>query len=187
MNVVNGIWCGCAVWVDLNNNSSFEDAENLHYEYVGGDPSYIYDFTIPIPANTPTGSYRLRVIAAWGSDGFLNTNTNGYGPCGDFQYGNFDDFTLNVMGSTGIAQAGDPTGVAVTVGPNPTDGLVTLTTQGDVDRIKVLTTDGRAVQDHGLTTRAEKVQVDLSALPNGVYLLQCISGTGSRTLQVMKQ
>ena len=106
--MVAGVWCGAAVWVDFDNSYSFEDTENLYYIYVGGDPSYTYDFTIPVPAGTPTGSYRLRVVTPWGSDGFLSSNTNGYGPCGDYQYGNFIDFTLNVIGATGIDQLNTP-------------------------------------------------------------------------------
>ena len=129
MTVINGNWCGCAVWVDLDNSSSFEDSENLYFSYVGGDPSYTYDFPITIPASTPTGSYRMRVIAPWGSDGFLSTNTNGYGPCGAFQYGNFDDLTLNVIGTTGIADA--PNNAPLSVGPNPTSGEVALNVRND--------------------------------------------------------
>ena len=68
MLVTNGHWCGCAVWVDLNNNQAFEANENLFYNYTGGDPSFDYNFDITLPAGTPVGSYRMRVVAGWGSD-----------------------------------------------------------------------------------------------------------------------
>lgn len=186
MNVVSGTWTGCAVWVDFDNSGSFEESENLYYIYAGGDPSYTYDFVIAIPESTPTGNYRIRVIAPWGSDGFLSSNTNGYGPCGDYQYGNFQDFTLSVIGSTGIAtNAANST--SLTTSPNPTDGLLTLTNAGaPLERVSVYSTDGRLVQQQGFTAASEKVQVDLGALASGVYTLQCSSGNATSTVRVVK-
>ena len=70
MRVLNGTWCGCAVWVDWNQSNSFEDSENMYFIYVGGSPSYEYQFGITIPLATATGAYRMRIISPWGSDGF---------------------------------------------------------------------------------------------------------------------
>jgi hypothetical protein len=186
MTVVSGNWTGCAVWVDLNNDLTFQDSENLFYSYVGGDPSYTYSFSITIPAGTLTGSYRMRVIAPWGSDGFLDTNVNGYGPCGSFQYGNFDDFTLNVSGSSSIAEA-VPTDLVAT--PNPTSGSLIL--QGDpngsVLRVVVRGVDGRTMGVHVRGARIDPLEVDLTALPEGAYTLECVSRSALRTVRVIKQ
>ncbi len=189
MTVVNGTWTGCAVWVDLNNDYTFQDSENLHYEYVGGSPSYTYNFDITVPANTPTGAYRMRVIAPWGSDGFLNTNTNGYGPCGAYQYGNFNDFTLNVSGSTAIAEPNIGAMAPVLLSANPTNGLVVLQANAaaPLQRVIVRSVDGRVVQDRVYTTNMGRVQLDLSAVADGAYVLQCTSGAGISSLRVVKE
>ncbi|MFM7729410.1 MAG: GEVED domain-containing protein, partial [Flavobacteriales bacterium] len=81
MTVSNGAWCGTGVWVDFNSDFAFDDTENLYHSY---QPSSLqtYNFNITIPANTPSGSYRMRVVAGWGTDCFDNTSTNGYGACG---------------------------------------------------------------------------------------------------------
>ena len=186
MTVVSGAWTGCAVWVDLNNDFTFQDTENLYYAYVGGSPSYTYSFNITVPANTPTGTYRMRVIAPWGSDGFLDTNTNGYGPCGIFQYGNFDDFTLNVSGTTGV---GELTSASLLASPNPTTGTVWLGSDGKspVQHIVVRAVDGRMVQDLSISASHGRVQLDLSALPDGMYMLECMSSATSHTVRVIKQ
>lgn len=187
MTVISGNWCGCAVWVDLDNSSSFEDSENLYYSYVGGDPSYTYDFPITIPANTPSGSYRMRVIAPWGSDGFLSTNTNGFGACGSFQYGNFDDFTLNVIGSTGIAD--HATNAPLSLGPNPTSGDVTLSVGNDfpLDHIVITSVDGRVVIDRAFNGLAGAVRMDLKTLPSGAYTVQGISANGRYATRLVKE
>lgn len=187
MTVTSGNWTGCAVWVDLDNSGSFEDSENLYYSYVGGSPSYTYNFSITIPANTPAGNYRMRVIAPWGSDGFLSTNTNGYGPCGNFQYGNFNDFTLAVLGgTTGITERTSDD--ALTAGPNPCTDMLTvqLPTDGSLQRIVLLGPDGRVVRNVVPSGGSPSTQIDLADLPAGLYVAQGIGTDMTRTMRVVK-
>src|SRR5688572_12967985 len=33
LTVDNGSWCGCAVWIDLNNDQVFDASENMFYDY----------------------------------------------------------------------------------------------------------------------------------------------------------
>ncbi len=105
MSVTSGVWCGATVWIDFNNDEVFDSLENLFHSYVGADPSYTYDFYITIPPGTPAGSYRMRVIGAWGSDGYTVGGGNGWGGCGSFQYGNFDDFTIHIAGGGCVVAA----------------------------------------------------------------------------------
>lgn len=177
MTVVNGAWCGCAVWVDLDNSSSFEDNENLYYIYVGGSPSYTYDFSIAIPSGMPTGSYRMRVISPWGSDGFLSTNTNGFGPCGSYQYGNFVDLTLDVAGSNGLADGAMP--YDLTLAPNPTTGDVVVSTGGAAEQITVRDTQGRLVLQQRV--QGDRMTLDTRSWDSGLYLVQVTGPAGGAT------
>lgn len=188
MSVESGVWCGAAVWVDFDQSMTFEDSENLYYSYVGNDPSHVYSFMIDIPANTPAGSYRMRVISPWGSDGFLDTNTNGYGPCGNYQYGNFTDLTLVVDVNTGIDGAqGMP---MFSARPNPTTGDLTLDLRDPAQEIRHITvrsSDGRAVQQVAIDRGRDMVQLDLGGLDSGIYHIECISLGGSKMVKVMKE
>lgn len=186
MSVTSGNWTGCAVWVDLDNNGDFSEAENMHYEYVGGDPGYTYDFTITIPASTPTSQYRMRVIAGWGSDGFLSTNTNGYGPCGEYQYGNYNDFTLNVIGTVGIALI-DELGSELMAWPNPVIDVVTLNTSSHdrIEQIDIWSSDGKLMRRF-TSTSIGQMTLDLSDLTAGVYHLGCITEHGTRLVRILK-
>lgn len=168
ITVVNGNWCGCAVWVDLDNSASFEDSENLYYIYTGGSPSYTYDFSVSIPSGTPTGSYRMRIISPWGSDGFSSSSTNGFGPCGAYQYGSFNDFTLNVVGSNGVGEVATRT--AVSLSPNPASDVVTITSGTAMEQVTVLDAQGRVVEQHRVTRDRTTLQTD--AWMSGVYLVQ---------------
>jgi hypothetical protein len=108
MTVTNGVYCGCSVWVDLNSDGDFDDLDENLYSLYTANATNTYNFNITIPAATPNGLYRMRVIASWGADG-VTVGANGYGACGAYQYGNYDDFTLNVGG---VAPCAAPTGLA---------------------------------------------------------------------------
>lgn len=183
MTVTSGNWTGCAVWVDLDNNGAFEDTENLYYSYVGGSPSYTYSFSITLPANTPAGNYRMRVIAPWGSDGFLDTNTNGYGPCGAFQYGNFNDFTVVVSGTNAIGPVtSGRTGLSVF--PNPcTDRITIEWPEEEPGPLALIGPDGRAITLLPGLNGAPLRTFDVSGLAAGTY---AITGTG-RSVRFTKQ
>jgi len=73
------------VWVDWNNNYSF-DATELEYT---GTSSAIQSFTLTVPAGTPNGDYRMRVRGSYGPPAVLS-------PCGQVTYGSTVDFTLRV-------------------------------------------------------------------------------------------
>lgn len=184
MTVVSGNWTGCAVWVDLNNDQSFEDAENLYYSYVGGDPNYTYSFDITLPPGTPDGNYRMRVIAPWGSDGFTEGSANGYGACGDFQYGNFDDLTLTVGTGTGM-QGADASPLRIR--PNPATDHVSITRPAGmpVQRIIVTGADGRMVLDLSVATTAGPIDMDLTGLAAGTYAITGISGSAAWTTRLV--
>ena len=181
MTVETGVWCGCAVWVDLDNSSSFEDSENLYFAYVGADPSYAYNFSISVPGGTPTGAYRMRVVAPWGSDGFLDTNTNGYGPCGSYQYGNFNDFTLNVVGSNGLAEVTAHAGFAVA--PNPASNMTQITASPSIDQLTVRDAQGRVVEQHFV--QGDRFMLDAHALSSGVYMVQVSNARGTATQRLV--
>jgi hypothetical protein len=74
------------VWVDWNNNMSFNDPG----ETILATPGYVTNgtATIVIPGTQAPGNYRVRT-----STSFIGANTS----CGPAAWGNFVDFTLNVI------------------------------------------------------------------------------------------
>ncbi len=95
---------GYSVWVDWNNDLDFDDTgENIINTGYLSSPASIG--TITIPNGTPAGNYRMRIRNAYLS--------NPAPSCGDFQYGETEDYTLNCLGS--LPCAGGPTNIIANV------------------------------------------------------------------------
>ncbi len=103
----NGGSHGFSIWVDLNNNGTFETAERL---YNAATTEIGHTGTITIPGTTIAGDYRMRIRAWWNN---LNPD-----PCTSIGFGEAEDYRLTVIALTPCS--GTPNGGAVTV--NPTSG-----------------------------------------------------------------
>ena len=81
---------GVGIWVDWNGNGSFNDPG----EQVYNSGSYVSaaNGTITIPAGTPIGNYRMRVVG-----NYLSTNPTPCGDLGSASYGEAEDYTVSVM------------------------------------------------------------------------------------------
>jgi hypothetical protein len=187
MTVVSGNWTGVAVYVDFNNDQDFDSTEALYHLYTGGAPDYTYTFNITIPANVPTGAYRMRVIAPWGSDGYTVGSGNGWGGCGtNYQYGNFDDFTLNVIGATGISNpvANVAPFISAYLNASQTELTVNAKNFNGAATIQVADITGKVIQT--LPVRKERDVIDVSALSTGIYILHYADGVHSQSIRFVK-
>lgn len=81
---------GMGIWIDWNNDLDFDDpGEQV---YLSGSYVNPGTGTITIPAGTPVGDYRMRVVANWLSSSPI--------PCGDLgngSYGEAEDYTFSVI------------------------------------------------------------------------------------------
>lgn len=77
---------GFNMWIDYNGNMEFEESEKV---YASAGYSTSEQGTITVPAGTPNGNYRIRIVNDW-----LNTNP---AACGASAYGEAEDYTLMVV------------------------------------------------------------------------------------------
>jgi hypothetical protein len=183
MTVTNGSWCGVGVWIDFDNDMVFADQEVQYYAYIA-QASQTYNFNISVPSTVPNGTYRMRVIAGWGTDCYSSTSSNGYGPCGSYQYGNFDDFTVKIVSTqTGVDEFENQ---KITLGPNPVENNAIVKVPANRLPLKYSIVDitGKLVKD-GIFS-AENNSVDLSSLLKGVYFIDFNSNSAEQ-LKFFKQ
>jgi len=74
------------LWIDFDYDGEFEDSERLITDFNLVNVNQLYSVNIDIPADAPIGERRLRIRANW-----QNSSTN---PCGDFSYGETEDYTV---------------------------------------------------------------------------------------------
>ena len=186
MSVTNGDWCGCGVWIDFNNDLAFDTTENLFHLYTANQTNN-YNFNISIPGSVPTGIYRMRIIAGWGTDCYT-VSSNGYGPCGSYQYGNFDDFTVSITSLSTGTDLHQANSTLIEASPNPVSDLLTISVphfKSTNARIWLTDITGRLI--HNVSVKETKRVLDFSNLRGGIYLLNYIDGDNSQVLKIVKQ
>ena len=180
MTVLNGAWCGVGVWIDYDLNGDFDSTENLYHQYTAGDPQ-TYSFLIMVPNTVADGQYRMRVIAGWGTDCY-SVSANGYGACGVYEYGNFDDFTVNITSNVGINEDKIK---EFSLYPNPANSNIKLNFSAEFigENYSVIDPLGKTI----LTGKVNGVDllVEIGNLQEGIYLF-CIGEKSHKTFQVVK-
>ncbi|CAN5548176.1 hypothetical protein BH11BAC5_BH11BAC5_51170 [soil metagenome] len=176
------------VYVDLNNDGDFFDAGETVSSFVSlaGE---ISTQNIIIPT-TLTGPHRMRIKMSYYLYG-------AGGPCGTFNYGEVEDYTLNITSAPAAARTADNLSLTsvkeiagsqlkFTVYPNPAADYLTVSYPGDqVKGLKIFDIGGRMMIEQANFSGSKKL--DISQLKKGVYLLQLTTKTGNNTQKFFKE
>ncbi len=176
------------VYVDLNNDGDFFDAgENVSYfATVAGE---ISTQNIIIP-NASLGNHRMRIKMAYYLYG-------AGGPCGTFNYGEVEDYTLNVTGgsaSPNVAAVNTPKNISeekittgqLTLYPNPAIDILNVNYPGgEASDLQVFDMAGRIVLEQNEFAGNKKLNI--SQLNKGMYILSLKSKTGIKTQKFIKE
>ncbi|WP_309872651.1 GEVED domain-containing protein [Chryseobacterium sediminis] len=168
-----GPTCGIAVWVDWNNNLTFEASERMFVTN-----TYITNAsgTITVPAGTPLGTYRMRVVTDYNSTAPSN-------PCGAISRGEFIDFTFEVATSLSTAETSVKK-KEVNVYPNPFKDVLHVADIKDVKSVTVTDVAGRVVK----TIDNPTSELQLGELNTGLYLVTMNFKNGSKsTVKAIKK
>lgn len=161
------------VWVDVNQNGTFEPEELLYDQ--GTATQANATGTITIPTGATLGNTRLRVQLAYQGSG----QTTLPAVCGDFTWGEVEDYCLEITEgvdpNAGIDALTDGT---VSVYPNPTNKEVNFViTSPSVQTITIIDLVGKVIETK--TVNGELTQFNLSDYSNGTYFYRLIDANGS--------
>lgn len=168
-----GPTCGIAVWVDWNNNLTFEASERMFVTN-----TYITNAsgTITVPAGTPVGNYRMRVVTDYNSTAPSN-------PCTAISRGEFIDFTFEVATSLSTSETAVKK-KEISVYPNPFKDVLYISDMKDVKSVTVTDVAGRVVKT--IDNPAKELQ--LGELSSGLYLVTMNFKDGSKsTIKAIKK
>ncbi|MEO8770888.1 MAG: GEVED domain-containing protein [Ferruginibacter sp.] len=174
------------VWIDWNHDGDFNDAGELVFAPAGASTG-TRNGSVSVPCNALSGTTRMRVEMRY------DCNPS---PCGTFTYGEVEDYTINVSGSTGRgidSEIADDIILTTTfnVYPNPASNeLIIQRTSNDnstiVDanaQLQIADANGKVVTQARLTKSTEVINV--SRLSNGIYFVKIISDNGIITKRIM--
>ena len=151
------------VWIDLNQDGDFDDAgERVLVTTAKKSP---WTGSIAIPATAKIGQTRMRVRLQDTSSGPNAT------PCGTSDYGQVEDYTLNV----GQLAVSDVKKNSVNVYPNPAKDIINISNVSSKAQFEIYSVGGQLV-NQGITDG----KVNVSKLTKGVYILS-VESNGEKT------
>ncbi|CAI8731814.1 GEVED domain-containing protein [Chryseobacterium sp. IT-36CA2] len=168
-----GPTCGIAVWVDWNNNLTFEASEKMFVT-----SGYITNTsgTITAPAGTPIGNYRMRVVTDYNSTAPSNA-------CAAISRGEFIDFIFEVATSLSTSETSLKK-KEISVYPNPFKDVLHIADIKDVKSVTVTDVAGRVVK----TIDNPTTELQLAELNAGLYLVTMNFKDGSKsTVKAIKK
>ena len=85
---------GVAVWIDFNQNGTFDPSELTIHGYAASNPA-TYSGTITVPAGAATGTTVMRVRCLYAGDPSISL-----GPCASTTYGETEDYNITIVNPT---------------------------------------------------------------------------------------
>jgi bacillolysin len=172
------------VFIDYNQDGDFGDSGET---IVSGSSSSsgTLSATFTVPSTAKTGKTRMRLIM---SDNSATTS------CGSYSYGETEDYSLNITGSTAVAAAANlaaSTTPAISgdarleLYPNPATDHIQLSLTSGASLTSVIVVDARGAKV--ATARYESGQLDVSNLSSGLYTLLVSDGAHSFSQHFVKQ
>lgn len=170
------------IWLDLNQDGDFLDAGEAVFAANGVTSAVGGSFNLPL--NLPSGTISMRVSMRYGSEPL---------PCGNFPYGEVEDYSLTIVQNVGKATAGSDTqsGIKIEtkpksashlqadarVYPNPSNGEATLDYVSPNDgtlNLVLLDAAGQVVMQTNVpvATGTNKIPLAMKHVARGSYMLR---------------
>lgn len=168
---------GWSVWIDFDHDSDFNDpGEQV---FVASNIKTAVSKNITIPASALTGTTRMRVSMKRSALPL---------PCEIFAYGEVEDYTINISAALAAdlsiksAKIENPVtdqSLDFKLFPNPVDQILNLTVEEVYEQAQysIFNIQGVLICKKPLNSR--QIQIDVSNLTTGIYLVKVENGTQS--------
>jgi len=97
----------------------------------------------------------------------------------------FTRYLVTVMAARGVNSEEVTVNPTVTVFPNPSNGIITVTANEAITKVFVADLSGKLITE--VTANDTKVEVDLSAYAPGAYVLRIATASGVQMVKVVKE
>jgi Zn-dependent metalloprotease len=177
------------VYIDFNRNGIYESGERVFGAALISNAG-TFNFSFSIPTTATPGIAGMRVV--------MRKNTDGApGPCLTGFIGEAEDYLVNLTSTPLQEFDNNPVTIAaiqtpaatVVVAPNPSTGKFNVSFNSGFSPIQyyILTSSGLAVKSAKVVS-AKTLQLDITAMPAGLYLLRLIDLNGrEKLLKLVKE
>lgn len=168
------------VWIDFNNDGDFRDSKELVFD-AGQKSTTAVTGTLAIPSTVEAGTFRMRVAMRY------NTAP---GACVSFDYGEVEDYTVNIVAATGAMMAVKDNQIEeaqnVKIYPNPAKDELTVVLPQNTENAKVMLYDLTGKMIKNINVQA-KQKLNISDLNSGVYMIVIENNGKVSTHKLIKQ
>lgn len=174
-----------AVFIDWNQNGILNDAGEV-YEITQtitnstGTDGIQAVHSIAVPANAALGNTRMRVKKIYGT---LADAPDLIDPCVGSDYGQAEDYTVNVTNTLATTEINHKKKVGIY--PNPVIDILTIESADKILKFEVYDTTGKVVISEA--TNTNKIETNVSRLTTGNYLLKITTTGGITTQKLLKK
>ncbi|MDC8002643.1 GEVED domain-containing protein [Aureisphaera galaxeae] len=172
-----------SVWIDFDDNGTFEPTEQLIAGEFFQSADVLEDFTLTIPVGAPIGQHRLRAKSIdTSADGDVND------PCTDFAYGEVQDYTVDIQSVLGVNDLSIEAAELLVVNKGNNQFEISLRTSYDaVGSIGVYNLLGQQLAFNNIEKEGDRYlyDLDMSYASKGVYLIK-MGNLGLRTFKAVK-
>lgn len=164
-----------SVWIDFNDNGTFETSERLISGETFSAANALSDFTLNIPVDAALGTHVLRAKAIDGS-----ASGDVLDPCSDFQYGEVHDYTVTII-DTDLSVNDftlDGTDFSIITLPNDQYEIVLKTAYTKDLSFSVFNVLGQQVVFNNISKEngEYRYELDMSYASSGVYVVKLGKG-----------
>lgn len=159
------------VWIDYNQDGDFTDAgEQVWTQSATQNTTVSGSFTVPSSASN--GATRMRVTMRY------NTSPS---PCGSFNYGEVEDYTVVIGGSVAAKQNNN-----VTLYPNPARDILNVSFNSEAEEVSYSVIDilGKTIISE---TGKNRSTINVGNLKQGIYFLKFTDGKNQYTKRFVKR
>lgn len=157
------------VWLDMSQDGEFTDDEII-FESEDGSADEVQG-TINLAANTPLGNTRLRVSMAYAGGFFFNPQ----GPCVELNYGEVEDYCINVEEQ--IISVNETDALSQSVFPNPSNGEFNFNMKvADSYSLDIFDNNGRKIDSYNF--QGLNYRLNLSGYSDGFYIYRLANKSG---------
>lgn len=164
-----------SVWIDFNDNGTFEVSERLISDEAFTTANSLSDFTLNIPVDAALGTHVLRAKAIDGS-----AAGDVLDPCSDFAYGEVHDYTVNII-DTDLSTTDftlDASEFSIVTLPNDQYEIILKTSYDKDLSFSVYNVLGQQVVFNNISKENGefRYELDMSYAASGVYVVKLGKG-----------